>query len=136
MTVDVEPRTPCEAEQPRVHDVLGLFCNPVATFLALALVVGMYLACVVPHFGGIDEPSHFYRSYQISTGTFLPQKYGQQGFSGACIPRRTSSASSARTPSVYLHHLISLLPSSKQRETPPQAARRSRRARPIRRSVS
>jgi hypothetical protein len=94
---------------PRRRDLLALFRNPVATFLAIGLVAGVYLACVVPHFAGIDEPAHFYRSYQISTGTFLPEKYGKQGFSGACIPRdviREQRADSL----VYFRHLVTLPP--------------------------
>jgi uncharacterized membrane protein len=65
----------------------------------------VYLACVVPHFAGIDEPAHFYRSYQISTGTFLPEKFGKDQFGGACIPRdviRTQRADS----SVYAAHAL------------------------------
>ena len=56
------------------HTVVAVFRDPIRTFLVLALAVGMFLACVVPHFAGIDEPAHFYRSYQISTGKFLPEK--------------------------------------------------------------
>jgi hypothetical protein len=60
--------------------------DPGATFLIVALTVGVYLACVVPHFGGIDEPAHFYRAYQISTGRFLPMHPDGSEFSGACMP--------------------------------------------------
>ena len=110
MTVGTEaPTTEAAAERPR-RGPLALFRNPVATFLAIGIVVGVYLACVVPHFAGIDEPAHFYRSYQISTGTFLPKHYGSadHGFSGACIPRdviREQQADSL----VYVAHLGSLL---------------------------
>jgi uncharacterized membrane protein len=102
---------PAEAPATRGgrRDLLALFRNPLATFLAIGLVVGVYLVCVVPHFAGIDEPAHFYRSYQISTGTFLPEKYGTQGFSGACVPRdviRSQRADSL----VFLEHLNTLLP--------------------------
>jgi hypothetical protein len=109
MTVEAEPRTARADGQPRRRDVLGLFRDPVATFLTLALVVGVYLACVVPHFGGIDEPAHFYRSYQISTGTFLPQKYGNQGFSGACIPRDVL-LDQLRDSSAYAPHVLAVQP--------------------------
>jgi uncharacterized membrane protein len=90
---------------------LALFRSPVATFLAIGLVVGVYLACVVPHFAGIDEPAHFYRSYQISTGTFLPKHYGSEdnGFSGACVPRDVIRAQRADS-LVFLEHLGTLLP--------------------------
>ena len=64
----------------------GPFRDPARTFLVLAVVVGGYLALVVPHFGGIDEPAHFYRAYQISTGTFVPDDLPHSDFSGACVP--------------------------------------------------
>jgi uncharacterized membrane protein len=102
------PSTDAPAPDRR-RDVLALFREPVATFLVLGLVVGVYLACVVPHFGGIDEPAHFYRSYQISTGTFLPEKHGTQGFSGACIPRDVIRAQRADSLD-YFAHLASLGP--------------------------
>jgi len=51
-----------------VKRVVDFFRDPARVFLVLALLAGAYLACVVPHFGGIDEPAHFYRAYQISTG--------------------------------------------------------------------
>jgi hypothetical protein len=93
----------------RRRDPLALFREPVATFLVIGMVVGVYLACVVPHFGGIDEPAHFYRSYQISTGTFLPEKHGTQGFSGACIPRDVLREQRADSLD-YFAHLASLAP--------------------------
>ena len=40
----------------------------------------------MPHFGGIDEPAHFYRSYQMSTGRLLPLHPDGSEFSGACVP--------------------------------------------------
>lgn len=89
----------------RGRDVLRLFRNPLATFLLLAITAGVYLVCVVPHFAGIDEPAHFYRSYQISTGTFLPEKYGREGFSGACIPRDVIRAQRADS-SDYAAHVL------------------------------
>jgi hypothetical protein len=83
-----------------------MFRDPFRTFLVLAILAGAYLACVVPHFGGIDEPAHFYRSYQISTGHFLPQKFGESQFSGTCISRdmiRTQQEDST----VYAEHSLS-----------------------------
>ena len=109
MTVDTDT-APVEAPARRGRrDLLALFRNPVATFLTLGAIVGVYLVCVVPHFGGIDEPAHFYRSYQISTGTFLPEKYGTQGFSGACVPRDVIRAQRADS-LTFLEHLSTLLP--------------------------
>jgi len=92
----------------RGRDLLRWFRNPLTTFLLLGITVGVYLACVVPHFGGIDEPAHFYRSYQISTGTFLPEKFGKEGFSGACVPRDVVLAQ-RRDSSVFAAHLFQLV---------------------------
>jgi len=89
----------------RGRDPLRLFRDPLATFLLLAIAAGVYLACVVPHFAGIDEPAHFYRSYQLSRGTLLPEKLGTQGFSGACIPRDVIRAQRADS-SVYAKHQL------------------------------
>jgi len=60
--------------------------DPGRVFVVLALAVGGYLALVVPHFAGIDEAGHFYRSYQISSGRLLPLETDRSDFSGACIP--------------------------------------------------
>jgi hypothetical protein len=95
-----DPGTP-----PRGRDPLRLFREPLATFLLLAIAAGAYLACVVPHFAGIDEPAHFYRSYQLSRGTLLPEKLGKQGFSGACIPRDVIRAQRADS-SVFAAHQL------------------------------
>ena len=90
----------------RGRDPLRLFRDPLATFLLLAILAGAYLACVVPHFAGIDEPAHFFRAYQLSRGTLLPEKYGKQGFSGACIPRDVIRAQQADS-IVYAKHALS-----------------------------
>jgi hypothetical protein len=104
VTVAESTAAPDVGSSRRARDPLVLFRNPLATFLVLGAVVGVYLACVVPHFGGIDEPAHFYRSYQISNGTLLPEKFGKQGFSGACIPRDVILAQ-YRDSSVFAAHL-------------------------------
>jgi hypothetical protein len=101
-----EPTVALESEPPRRgRDLLAWFRNPLTTFLVLGIAAGAYLACVVPHFGGIDEPAHFYRSYQISTGTFLPEKEGSKGFGGACIPRDVIRAQRADS-RVYAEHQL------------------------------
>jgi hypothetical protein len=66
--------------------ILDVFRDPVRTFVVLALCAGGYLLVAVPYFGGIDEPAHFYRTYQISTGQFVPEKVAGSKFSGACVP--------------------------------------------------
>jgi len=86
---------------------LGLLRNPLHVFLVLGVLAGVYLACVVPHFGGVDETAHFYRSYQISTGQFVPEKPAGSQFSGACIPVDVV-LSVDRDAFVYYGHLISL----------------------------
>ena len=55
---------------------------------SLAIAAGVYLVCVVPHFAGIDEPAHFYRSYQISTGTIFPEKEGSRELRRRVHPAR------------------------------------------------
>ncbi len=107
MTV-AEPVVAADAARSRRgRDPLGWFRDPLKTFLVLAIAAGVYLVCVVPHFAGIDEPAHFYRSYQISTGTLLPEKVGNTGFSGACIPRAVILGQ-LRDSSVYAPHLLAL----------------------------
>jgi hypothetical protein len=88
--VELSPDSPARATETAVAPPSGRFrrwlADPAATFLVVALAVGVYLACVVPHFGGIDEPAHFFRAYQISTGRFLPLHPDGSEFSGACVP--------------------------------------------------
>ena len=84
--------------------VVGVFRDPARAFLVLAIPMGLFLACAVPHFGGIDEPADFSRAYQISTGTVLPQKFGGSEFSGACIPIDVILARQ-RDSAVYVAHL-------------------------------
>ncbi len=105
MTVAEADAAPAAGRPRRGRDLLGWFRSPLKTFLVLAIAAGVYLVCVVPHFAGIDEPAHFYRSYQISTGTFLPEKEGSKGFGGACIPRDVIRAQRADS-SVYSAHLL------------------------------
>lgn len=105
MTV-AEPTVAPESGSPRRgRDLFGWFRSPLKTFLVLAIAAGVYLVCVVPHFAGIDEPAHFYRSYQISTGQFLPEKEGSKGFGGACIPRDIIRAQRADS-RVYAEHQL------------------------------
>jgi hypothetical protein len=75
--------------------VVALFRDPTRTFLLLAIVVGGYLVVVVPYFGGIDEPAHFSRSYQISTAQFVPEKIGDSA---------SSCTRSCSTPEDRPHH--------------------------------
>ncbi len=89
--------------------VVALFRDPMRTFLLLAIVGGGYLVFAVPYFGGIDEPAHFSRSYQISTGQFVPEKIGNSEFSGACLPKDLLREM-AGYEAAYFKHLISLFP--------------------------
>ena len=91
--------------------VVALFRDPMRTFLLLAIVVGGYLVFVVPYFGGIDEPAHFSRSYQISTGQFVPEKIGNSEFSGACLPNDVLREMRGYQ-AAYFKHLISLFPNA------------------------
>src|SRR5262245_35673645 len=106
MTASETTAAPADVSLARGRDVLRWFRNPLTTFLLLAIGAGVYFACVVPHFGGIDEPAHLYRSYQISTGTFLPEEHGKTGFTGACAPRDVIRAQRADS-RAYADHLFS-----------------------------
>jgi hypothetical protein len=120
---DVEASAPGEPPARARGGALGVFRDPLRTFLVLAIPIGVYLACVVPHFGGIDEPAHFYRAYQISTGSFLPEKFGASQFSGACIPIDVILARQ-RDSSVYAAHLRAIADIPPDPNVPPITASR------------
>jgi uncharacterized membrane protein len=54
-------------------------------FLLIALMSGMVLVFMTPPFQAPDEPSHFYRAYQISEGTWKAQRVA--GRVGGVLPR-------------------------------------------------
>lgn len=87
--------------------LLGGFRDPLRTFLVLAIGVGAFLVVAIPWFGGIDEPAHFYRSYQISTGTLVPEEIPGSDFSGACLPRSLVEQVEPHQ-AAYFRHLQSL----------------------------
>jgi hypothetical protein len=97
---------------------VALFRDPTRTFLLLAIVVGGYLVVVVPYFGGIDEPAHFSRSYQISTGQFVPEKIGNSAFSGACLPNDVLHDVRGYQ-AAYFKHLVALYPELFDSGAPP-----------------
>lgn len=101
----VEESAPRAAPARSRGGPLGLFRDPARTFVLLAVVFGGYLAIVVPHFGGIDEPAHFYRAYQISTGRFVPEKIRGSEFSGACVPVDVILGLQASSGIVFTHNL-------------------------------
>jgi uncharacterized membrane protein len=69
----------------------SLITDPARCFLAVGAVVGVLLVCVIPPLGGIDEPAHFVRAYQISTGRLVPETpLGESEGGGACIPADVS----------------------------------------------
>lgn len=53
-------------------------------FLALALPVGLFLVFAIPPFQGLDEPSHFFRVYTISSGDIVESTRGHDA--GAVLP--------------------------------------------------
>ena len=86
---------------------VAVFRDPLHTFLVLAIVAGGFCVFAIPWFGGIDEPAHFYRSYQISTGTLVPDEIEGSDFSGACLP--TSLVEQVEPyQAAYFRHLQSL----------------------------
>src|SRR5947207_10340621 len=93
------------SRRERSGGVLGVFRDPARTFLVLGIAAGVYLVCVVPHFGGIDEPAHFSRAYQISTGQFVPEKKRGTDFSGACLPLDVIVRMQRASGEYFLHEL-------------------------------
>ena len=87
--------------------LLGIFRDPLRTFLVLAIAVGGFCAFAIPWFGGIDEPAHFYRSYQISEGTLVPDEIPGSDFSGACLPTSLVKQVEPYQAS-YFQHLLTL----------------------------
>ena len=102
--------------------IVDVFRDPLRTFLVIAIPVGVYFALTIPYFGGIDEPAHFYRSYQISTGHFVPDKIKGSDFSGVCVPRDLVAEVQGYQ-RAYFKHLVSLFPDvfSKQPAAPAPA---------------
>lgn len=90
---------------------IGLFRDPLRTFVILAVAAGGCLVAVVPFFGGIDEPAHFSRSYQISTGRFVPEKPAGSEFSGVCLPSPLLDEIRGYQ-QAYFRHLIALFPNA------------------------
>lgn len=52
--------------------------NPASFFVVAALLMGALLSLVTPPLQAPDEFSHFYRSYQVAEGHFLPLKQDQR----------------------------------------------------------
>jgi uncharacterized membrane protein len=106
------------AEPPAPPWIRRWVADPGRVFLLVGATVGIVLAFLVPQFGGIDEPAHFYRSYQISTGRLLPLDTHQSDFSGACVPPDVVRGVLADRNSVLEHNLrLAGLPSSAARPT-------------------
>jgi hypothetical protein len=82
------PDTEPGAGPRRLHldRVVGVFRDPLRTLVLLGVVAGGFMVFAVPNFSGIDEGAHFYRSYQLSTGTLVPEKPAGSDFAGACVP--------------------------------------------------
>jgi len=100
---------------------LGFFRDPLRTLLLLGGLTGLFVALVVPHFGGIDETAHFYRSYQLSTGTLVPEKPAGSSFSGACVPVDVVLAVD-RDALDYFRHVLTLQGKPPGEAKPPTAA--------------
>jgi hypothetical protein len=61
--------------------------DPARCFLAIGLLGGVLLMIAIPPLDGIDEPAHFVRAYQVSTGQLMPDTpAGETEGGGACIP--------------------------------------------------
>jgi uncharacterized membrane protein len=101
--------------------VVDFFRDPLRTLLLLGTLTGVFVAFAVPHFGGIDETAHFYRSYQLSTGTLLPEKPAHSSFSGACVPVDVVLAVD-RDALSYYQHVLTLQGEHPGAAKPPTAA--------------
>jgi len=74
---------------------------PWKSFFWLALLSGVVLAFAFPPFHVPDEPSHFFRSYQISTGKILAEK--RHLTTGGTLPKSLGRVALAFTEGVIFH---------------------------------
>jgi hypothetical protein len=78
------PRVDAPRSGPWWHTWLT---DPARCFLAIGLLGGVLLMIAIPPLDGIDEPAHFVRAYQVSTGQLMPDTPpGKTEGGGACIP--------------------------------------------------
>jgi Predicted membrane protein (DUF2142) len=69
------------------HRLRSFFSDAANCFLAIGIVGGVALVVIIPPFGGIDEPAHWARAYQVSTGRFVPEHpAGSDEGGGVCLP--------------------------------------------------
>ena len=61
--------------------------NMARLFLIISLFFGMIFIFIVPSFQSPDESAHYTKSYMISKGDFLPDKYSDKY--GYCVPNDT-----------------------------------------------
>src|SRR5574344_959602 len=61
-------------------------------FLFIALIFGVLYIFILPPFQSVDESSHFYRNYEISSGNFFA--HTQNGFAGDILPLSLENLSS------------------------------------------
>lgn len=80
--------SPATAEHARAGGRLRTFRSPARCFVVVASVVGLSLVFMTPLWAGIDEPGHFYRTYQITEGRLIPveDSTGIAEGGGACLP--------------------------------------------------
>ena len=65
----------------------SVFSDAANCFLAIGLVGGVALVVIIPPLGGIDEPAHWARAYQVSTGRIVPEHpVGSDEGGGVCLP--------------------------------------------------
>ena len=51
-------------------------------FVFLALIFGLLYVFILPPFQSVDEGNHFFRTYQISTGRFIPKENSKISLNG------------------------------------------------------
>jgi hypothetical protein len=83
--------------------------DPAWCFLVVGGLVGVLLFLIVPPFMGIDEVSHFARTYQISEGDLVPQKSIYHDFlrkgSGVCLPSDVVHTLELRSAQLFIANL-------------------------------
>lgn len=78
--------------------------DPARTFLLIGTLGGLLLIGLLPPLAGIDEPAHFVRAYQVSTGRLMPETPpGETEGGGACIPEEVARDLGRHVREFYRH---------------------------------
>lgn len=87
-TTDAEVGTPATDPRRAGNRSTRWMRDPARCFAVVGAVGGLLLIAILPPLTGIDEPAHFVRTYQVSTGRLVPETPpGEDEGAGACIPK-------------------------------------------------